>query len=135
MRKKNQNKLTQKQQENRQEDKKAFKKFAWLMVLGFFFGIVCGGGGTLLGAIMEEGSTREFVLQFAEKAAIYGGFLYTTILSVISIVLYTRSRKEYTGWDEENEEVLCRIETMQSYVIWFSNLILFGSYFFFSVGV
>ncbi len=127
--------LTEKQQENKKEDKKAFKKFAWILLLAFIVGILVGVGSVFLGHIMENESVKETFVNIMQSVAIYGGYVYTTVLFIASIVLYKKSRKEYSAWDEEDEEVLEGMETKISYVIWFSNLIMFGSYFFFATGV
>ena len=135
MSKENRNDLTEKQQEIRREDKKAFKRFAITLVLAFVVGIGVGFGSFLVQDIMENASFMETALGVIKYIAIYGGYVLTTVLLVISLVLYKKSRGEYTAWDEENDEVLCNIETKLSYVMWFSNLILYSSYFFFSTGV
>lgn len=129
------NGLTEKQQENKREDKKAFGKFAVTLVLAFVIGIAVGIGSSILRDVMEDASLKEAILDVVKGIAVYGGYVFTTVLLIISIVLYKKSRREYSTWDEEDEDVLCSIETKLSYVLWFSNLILYGSYFFFSVGV
>ena len=127
--------LTEKQQENKKEDKKAFKKFFGVLVLAFFVGIIVGIGSAFIGDMLENQPVKDAILTALQYLAIYGGYLFTTVLLIVSIVLYKKSRKEYIAWDEEDEEVLERLETKISYVIWFSNLIMFGSYFFFATGV
>ncbi|MBP3594275.1 MAG: DUF3169 family protein [Lachnospiraceae bacterium] len=127
--------LTEKQRENKKEDKKALKKFFWILVLAFFTGIVVGIGSAFIGDVLENQPVKEAILTALQYLAIYGGYFFTTVLLIVSIVLYQKSRKEYIAWDEEDEEVLEGLETKISYVIWFSNLIMFGSYFFFATGV
>lgn len=127
--------LTEKQQENKKEDKKAIKKFAITLVLCFFIGIGVGFGSFAAKDILGNSDLKENLLEVLKMVAIYGGYVVTTVLLIAGIVLYKRSRAEYTAWDEEDEEVLTGIETKISYVVWFSNLIMFGSYFFFSTGV
>lgn len=127
--------LTEKQQENKKEDKKALKKFFWVLVLAFFVGIIVGIGSAFLGDVLENQTVKDAILTALQYLAMYGGYFFTTVLLIVSIVLYKKSRKEYIAWDEEDEEVLERLETKISYVMWFSNLIMFGSYFFFATGV
>lgn len=129
------NELTEKQQENKKEDKKALGKFVLILLLAFVIGIAVGFGSSVLKDLLEASMLREAFLEILSMAAIYGAYVYTTILLICSVVLYKKSREEYTAWDEEDEEVLCSIETKLSYVLWFSNLILYGSYFFLSVGI
>ena len=129
------NELTEKQQENEREDKKAFGKFAITLILAFVIGVGCGVGSGFLKDILGEASIMEAFLGVLKKVAIYGAYVYTTVLVIVCIVLYKKSRAEYTAWDEEDEDVLCGIETKASYVLWFSNLILYGAYFFLSAGI
>lgn len=129
------NELTEKQQENKKEDRKAIVKFVIILGIAFLIGIAVGIGGVILKDILETSSFKEALVVSLQILAIYGGYAFTTILLLACIVLYKKSRKEYIAWDEEDEDVLCRMETKLSYVLWFSNLILYGAYLFFSTGV
>lgn len=126
--------LTKQQQKNRQEDRRALKKFWGMMIIALLTGIVVGMLSVFLGDITKNEVAKELIAVL-KLAATYGGFIYTSVLGIICIVLCRKSRKEYTAWDEENEDVLNSIETKISYVVWFGNLIMYGSYFFFSAGV
>ena len=117
--------LTEKQQENKKEDKKALGKFAIILVLAFVAGLAIGVGSVLLKILFETASTKESVINLIRGVAIYGGYVFTTVFLIISVVLYKKSRKEYTTWDEEDEDVLCRIETKLSFVLWFSKIIMY----------
>ncbi len=128
------NEALEKQQYNKQEDKKALGKLLPMMLLALLAGVLIGFVGGFLGHLMES-SVMESCLTVLRYAAIYGGFVYTICLAIVSGVLCRKSRVEYTAWDEEDEAVLNAIETKLAYALWFSNLILYGSYFFFSVGV
>ena len=127
--------MTERQQENKREDKKAIGKFILIMIMAFGIGIGVGAGGVGLKLMFETSAVMEAMKELLASASVYGAYVYTTTLSLVSFVLYRKCRKEYTAWDEENEEVLCGMETKLSYVMWFSNLIMIGSYFFLSVGV
>ncbi len=135
MSRENMKEQTQKQQENKKEDKKAFKKFMLILLGAFVVGIFVGVGMSILKEVLLETSVQVTFLKILSIAAVYSGYLYTTALVIASIVLYKKSRKEYAAWDEEDEEVLSRIETKISYALWFSNLIMYGAYFFFAVGI
>lgn len=127
--------LTEKQQENRKEDKKAFGKFAFILVLAFVVGVGIGLGSVILGDILGKAIVKETMIRLLRGVAIYGGYVFTTVLIVICAILHKKSRREYGVWDEEDEDVLDNMETKISYVNWFANLIMYGAYFFFSVGV
>ena len=128
-------KLTEKQQENKKEDKKALGKFALILFLAFVIGIAVGFGSSIIKDLLGKAFIKDAFLEILSMVAVYGAYVYTTVLVICSVVLYKKSREEYTAWDEEDEDVLCGIETKLSYVLWFSNLILYGSYFFLSVGI
>ena len=110
------NELTEKQQQNRKEDKKAFKKFAWILVLAFVVGIMVGSASSALKNLLENTSVLDILFGMVRNVAIYGGYVITTLLLCVSLVLYGKSRMEYTTWDEEDEDVLCGIETKLSYI-------------------
>lgn len=129
------NDLTQKQKENQKEDKKALKKFSWILAASFLLGIVIGVGAVVAGQFLMDAAVKEKVVTILRYLAIYSGYLFTTVLLVLSLVLYKKSRREYTAWDQEEEEVLAGIEAKISYVCWFANLMMYGTCFFFSLGV
>jgi len=135
MSKENMKEQTQKQQENKKEDKKALHKFMWILVGAFAVGLVLGFVMCIVKEMLLESSVKSTFLKMLSMTAVYGGYLYTTVLVIASIILYKKSRKEYAVWDEEDEEALSRMETKISYVLWFSNLIMYGAYFFFAVGI
>ena len=135
MSKETKNELTEKQQENRKEDKRALGKFAAMLVLAFVIGIGVGFGSVFLGDIMENKSLKEAFVGILQGIAVYGGYFVTTALLIACVVLHKKCRCQYSTWDEEDENVLADIETKISYVMWFANLIMYGSYFFFSAGV
>ena len=135
MSRENRKEQTQKQLENTKEDKKAFKKFIWILIGAFVVGIFIGAGMSALKTALIGSSVKVTFLKILSIAAVYGGYLFTTALLIACIILYKKSRKEYAAWDEEDEEVLSRMETKISFVLWFSNLILYGAYFFLAVGI
>lgn len=126
--------LTEKQQENKKEDRKAFKKFLLWLLVGFLFGLVCGIVSKLIGTNFGE-EMRETAAAVISCVLIFGEYVVTTVLFLAGLVLLKKSRREFATWDEEDEEALCSIETKLSYVIWFSNLLMYGSYFFFAAGI
>ena len=62
MSKENLNVLTEKQQENKKEDKKAFGKFAMALVFAFVIGIGVGMGGIFLKDLFANSSAKEAFL-------------------------------------------------------------------------
>ena len=109
MNKENMAELTEKQRENKKEDKKAFKKFIITLVAAFFIGICLGFGSSVSEGILRAFNVKEILFDVLRNIAIYGGYVVTTVLLIVSVVLYKKSRAEYTAWDEEEEEVLTKI--------------------------
>ncbi len=130
----NKNEITEKQQENRREDKKALMKFWPLMILCFIGGVGCGIAAVALGSTAEQVFWRD-LREVLKLVSIYGSYVISGGFIAACVVLLRKSRREYTVWDEEDEVLLNKIEQKLSYVLWFSNLILYGAYFFFGVGV
>lgn len=128
--------MTEKQRENKKEDKRALRKFFIILMIAFMVGFAVGIYGIILGDIVtEETSGKELLIDMLRNFSIYGGYVVTTILVLTCFILHKMCRREYAAWDEEDEEVLSGIETKQSFVMWFANLILYGTYLFFSLGI
>lgn len=125
--------LTHKQQENKKEDKKALKVFIWLIPLGFALGILVGIGSSYIREVWNV-EWMKGIEKAGSIIGVHGGYVVITILMVAAVLLYRKSRKEYAGWDGEDEEVYNRIETRLSYVSWFAHLIVIFSYFFMATG-
>jgi len=83
-----QNGLSEKQQENRMEDKKAFGKFVLALLLAFVVGLGVGLGSVFLKNVLEENSVKEAIVSLMRGAAIYGGYVFTTGLLIACVVLH-----------------------------------------------
>lgn len=122
-----------KQQENQKEDKKAFKKFLFILLLSCVVGSVIG----FLSALVRDIWTVEIsqsVKILGRVLGVYGGYMITIILLLVSMILYRKSRKEFLAWDGEDEDIESRMDVRLSYVSWFAQLIMIFSYFFLGTG-
>lgn len=136
--------LTEKQQENQIQDKKALKKFLLLLLCGVLAGFAAGVGSRVLGdAIKGDGilgnaikgdGLQNIWQKLVRLFSIYGAYVYTTVLVILSRVFYKKARTLFHTWQEDDEVTMNEIDKRVSYVTWFSQLILYGSYFFLAVG-
>ncbi len=123
----------ERQQQYQKEDKKAFKKFLFVLLISVIVGFMLGIFSAFIKDIwIIEAS--EGVKRIGRVFAIYGGYIITIILLLVSVILYRKSRKEFFAWDGEDEGIENRIELWLSYVSWFSQLIMIFSYFFLGTG-
>lgn len=127
--------LTEKQQENQMQDKKALKKFLLFLICSMLIGFVAGVGGGMLGDIIKEDSLQNGWQDAIQMFSLYGAYVYTTVLIILSAAFYKKARKLFSVWEEEDEETLNEIEKRVSYVTWFSQLIMYGAYLFFALGI
>lgn len=125
--------LVKKQQENKKEDKKALKKYLFILLISVVVGFIMG----FLSAFIRDIWTveaSESIKVVGRILAVYGGYIITAILLLVSVLIYRKSRKEFLAWDGENEEVYNKIDLQLSYVSWFSQLIMIFAYFFIGTG-
>lgn len=122
-----------KQQENQKEDKKAFKKFLLILCISCIAGFVIGFFTTLVGDIWTI-EISERLKTVGRIFAVYGGYIITIILFLLSFVIYKKCRKEFLVWNGEEEEVYNKMDLWLSYVSWFSHLIMIFSYLFLGIG-
>lgn len=126
--------LTEKQQENQMQDKKALKKFLLMLVCSVLVGFVVGVGSGMLGDVVKGDGLQDIWQKLIRLFAVYGAYVYTTVLIILSVVFYKKARRMFSAWEEEDEKTLDAIEKKLSYILWFSQLIMYGAYLFFAVG-
>ncbi len=125
--------LIEKQQENKKEDKKALKKYLFTLLLSLVIGFIVG----FFSAFIKDNWTiklSESIKNIGRIFAVYGGYIVTAILLLISVLLYRKTRKQFLTWDGENEDIYNQMDVRLSYVAWFSQLIMIFSYFFIGTG-
>lgn len=126
--------LTEKQQENQIQDKKALKKFLLMLLCGVMVGFAAGVGSGMLGGAIKGDGLRNIWQKLVRLFSVYGAYVYTTVLVILSRFFYKKARTLFQTWEEDDEETMNEIDKRVSYVTWFSQLILYGSYFFLAVG-
>lgn len=125
--------LIKKQQENKKEDKKALKKYLFILLISVMVGFVMGFLSAFLRDIWTV-EASESIKNVARILAVYGGYVVTIILLLISVLIYRKTKQQFLAWDGENEEIYNQMDVRLSYVAWFSQLIMIFSYFFIGTG-
>lgn len=116
------------------DDKKSLKSFIIIMIVSMIIGGGCGFGM----AVAEDMSLTEAIAVFAvkilETIAPYANVALVIVAGIVVAVLYRQSRKLYESWDEEDDEVMNKIETKLGYGLMISSCVLILGYMFFAIG-
>lgn len=120
--------------ENRNEDRKALKKYWIIMIFSCFCGMLFGIFSVFL-SDSHLGLDSEEAKWVLRQIGVFGSFAVTTVLLLIIIVIYRQTRAMYRAWDGENEETYNRIEERLSYALTLSSIGIIFGYFFFSFGI
>lgn len=120
-------------QENRREDKRAFKKFIVALVLAAIAGGFIGAGSMWLARVSD--GMAEAVLIFMSVAAPFGNLLLAVLLLLWYAVVLRRLRKRFLLWDGEDEELINGIEHKLSLGMIATGVGTVLSFFFLAAGV
>ena len=121
-------------EEIKKEDKKAFKGFMIIIVIS---GIVGGIIGFMSGYLKDSlgDSLSNFLINILAVITPFASLVLSTLVIVVSSVIYNNSRKEFELWSEsdEDEEIIDKIEEKLSYILLFTSVNLIMGFFFFGV--
>lgn len=120
--------------EIKKDDRSAFKRFIFLIIIGMLVGFMAG----MLSGYLEEGLAELLAVGIQNMLAYVAPFMNVILIPVVFLpilYLYHVSRKRYQVWDGENEALLEKIEINLSYALWFSSVAVILSFFFFAVGL
>lgn len=88
--------------EIKQEDKKAFRGFAIVLVIslivGGFFGAMSGNVKGLLGDVPS------LLINMLESITPFASLILSLLVIIVSWVIYTNARKQYSLWKEANDD-------------------------------
>lgn len=128
------NQKDSKVRENKREDRRALKKFWFMMVCSGFLGMLLGVFSVFLGdsGFDLQGEGTKWALK---QVGIFGSFVTTTIILFVIAIIYRQARSLYHRWDGEDEEVYAKIEEKISYALMFTSIAMILGYFFFSFGI
>ena len=123
-------------EEIKKEDKKAFKSFAIMMVISAMIGAVIGGGFKYLQENLGD-NLSEFLVNRLMMITPYASLVLSILVITVSVVIYKNSRKNLKLWNQsdEQEEIIDNIEEKLSYVLLFTSVNLILGFFFFGAGM
>ena len=123
-------------EEIKKEDKKAFKSFAIMMVISAMIGAVIGGGFKYLQENLGD-NLSEFLVNRLMMITPYASLVLSMLVIIVSVVIYKNSRKNLKLWNQsdEQEEMIDNIEEKLSYVLLFTSVNLILGFFFFGAGM
>ena len=123
-------------EEIKKEDKKAFKSFAIMMVISAMIGAVIGGGFKYLQENLGD-NLSEFLVNRLMMITPYASLVLSILVIIVSVVIYKNSRKNLKLWNQsdEQEEMIDNIEEKLSYVLLFTSVNLILGFFFFGAGM
>ena len=123
-------------EEIKKEDKKAFKGFAIMMVISAIIGAVIGGGFKYLQENLGD-NLSEFLVNRLMMITPYASLVLSILVIIVSVVIYKNSRKNLKLWNQsdEQEEMIDNIEEKLSYVLLFTSVNLILGFFFFGAGM
>ena len=123
-------------EEIKKEDKKAFKSFAIMMVISAMIGAVIGGGFKYLQENLGD-NLSEFLVNRLMMITPYASLVLSILVIIVSVVIYKNSRKNLKLWNQsdEQEEMIDNIEEKLSYLLLFTSVNLILGFFFFGAGM
>ena len=98
-------------EEIKKEDKKAFKGFAIMMVISAMIGAVIGGGFKYLQENLGD-NLSEFLVNRLMMITPYASLVLSILVIIVSVIIYKNSRKTLKLWNQsdEQEEMIDNIE-------------------------
>ena len=122
-------------EEIKREDKKAFKRFAIIMVISAIVGGIIGGSSVYLKEMVGE-SVPTLLMNIFEVITPYASLVLTIITIIVSMIIYNKSRKGFELWSKtkEDDDTIDKIEEKLSYILLFTSVNLILGFFFFGLG-
>ena len=122
-------------EEIKREDKKAFKRFAIIMVISAIVGGIIGGSSVYLKEMVGE-SVPTLLMNIFEVITPYASLVLTIITIIVSMIIYNKSRKGFELWSKtkEDDDTIDKIEEKLSYILLFTSVNMILGFFFFGLG-
>jgi len=119
------------EQKIKKENKKAFVKFAVILGIAMIFGGILGGMTQLfqedLGWILETGLSQSI-----NRISTYGIYISSILFLTASWIVYFQCKSQLKKKEEDEDELLDRVEMKLSYPLLFSSILLILDFFFFA---
>lgn len=121
--------------EIKNEDKKAFKGFAIVLVMSFIFGGILGGMSGYLKDILGD-SVPSLLINILKIITPFASLVFSILVIIAYKIVYTNSKQEYELWKETSEDdyTVDNIEGKLSYILLAVSINMIIGLFFFGVG-
>lgn len=117
----------------KKEDKKSLRTFIIILIASMILGVFSGFGMAFAEDMNVTEAIAVFTVKLLETIAPYINVVLTVIAAIVVIILYYQSRKLYASWDEEDEEVMNKIEIKLGYGLMITSVVLILGYMFFAI--
>ena len=122
--------------EIKKEDKKAFKKFAIIIVISGIVGGIFGAMSIRLKEVLGD-SVPSLLMNIFEGITPFASIVLSILVIIVHQIIYSNSRKQYDLWkasNEEDDEIIDKIEAKLSYIMLFAAVNNILGFFFFGIG-
>lgn len=122
--------------EIKKEDKKAFKGFLIIIIIGAIVGWILGFMSVHLKEFLGS-SVPRLITNIFEIITPFASLTLSILLIIVSQIIYKDSRKKYALWKEANDDddTIDKIEIKLSYILLFTSINTILGFFFFGIGV
>lgn len=127
--------MSKKANQNRREDKKAFKKFMVILAVCFVLGGISGFFSAILA---ENGAARpigDVLIDILTVISPFANIVIATVLWIVCAAVFKQCKKQLEGWTEEDEETFNRVDLRLSYLMWMLSVAMILNYFFIGAGI
>ena len=122
--------------EIKKEDKKAFKKFAIIIAISGIVGGIFGAMSISLKEVLGD-SVPSLLMNIFEGITPFASIVLSVLVIIVHQIIYSNSRKQYDLWEasnEEDDEIIDKIEAKLSYIMLFTAVNNILGFFFFGIG-
>lgn len=121
--------------EIKNEDKKAFKGFAIVLVVCFILGGILGGMSGYLKEILGD-SVPSLLINILKVITPFASLVFSILVIISYKIIFTNSKKEYELWKQSSEDdhTIDEIEEKLSYILLAASINMIIGLFFFGVG-
>lgn len=127
--------MNEKQKEIRRQNKKAMPKFLAFLVLCMLAGGVIGFVSAMAGYEAWGEALPGLMQQLLNKTVPFGIPVFGLLLLIPAAILLRRAKREYAGWDGEEEAVADHVEYLLSWSIALAGFMQPIMFFFFSASM
>lgn len=116
------------------DNRKALPKFIKTLIIAGIVGGILGGLSSVAGFWWQSADTEYVMEQMLHIIALWGMPVCAIIILGIGFWQYSRAKKDFALWDNEDEAVIAKIEERVNWALICDSMMLILSFFFFSAG-